>query len=107
VFKQKFKERPSMQLFLKLFEPYLQWCYHCFDRIVINGYLPFLARENNVAYFFREVCHKPKITKQVLAERTEDDQGWIEQYTHNHPRPLFWPEPVEKAMDDVIALMAA
>jgi hypothetical protein len=22
-----------MQLFLKLFEPYLQWCYHGFDRI--------------------------------------------------------------------------
>src|SRR2546426_10179216 len=36
-----------MLLFLKLFEPYLQWFYHCFDRIVINGYLSFLTRENN------------------------------------------------------------
>jgi len=27
-----------MQLFLKLFGPYLQWVYHCFDRIVINGH---------------------------------------------------------------------
>ena len=52
-----------MQLFLKLFEPYLQWFYYCFDRIVANGYLSFLTRENNVAYFFRKVCRKPKITK--------------------------------------------
>jgi len=26
-----------MQLFLKLFQPFLQWVYHCFDRIVINS----------------------------------------------------------------------
>src|SRR5438128_1093870 len=66
-----------MQLFLKLFEPYLQWFYHCFDRIVINGYLSFLTRENNAAYFFREVCKKPKITKEVLTQRTRDYQAWV------------------------------
>jgi hypothetical protein len=82
-----------MQLFLKLFEPYLQWFYHCFDRIVINGYLSFLTRENNVAYFFREVCRKPKITKEVLAERTSDYQDWVEQCARNHQLPLLWPEP--------------
>ncbi len=36
-----------MQLFLKLFAPHLQWFYHCFDRIVINGYLSFFTREIN------------------------------------------------------------
>jgi len=81
-----------MQLFLRLFEPYLQWFYHCFDRIVINGYLSFLTRENNVAYFFRDVCHKPKITKEVLAQRTNEYQDWVEQYAHNHQLPLLWPE---------------
>src|SRR5271165_5446892 len=90
--KHKFQERPSMQLFLKLFEPYLQWFYHCFDRIVINGYLSFLTRENNVAYFFREVCRKPKITKEVLLERTRDYQAWVQQYARNHKLPLLWPE---------------
>jgi hypothetical protein len=82
-----------MQLFLKLFEPYLQWFYHCFDRIVINGYLSFLTRENNVAYFFREVCQKPKITKEVLTERTHDYQAWVQHYARNHQVPLLWPEP--------------
>jgi hypothetical protein len=81
-----------MQLFLKLFEPYLQWFYHCFDRIVINGYLSFLTRENNVAYFFREVCQKPKITKEVLLERTRAYQAWVVRYARNHKLPLLWPE---------------
>jgi len=81
-----------MQLFLKLFAPYLQWFYHCFDRIVINGYLSFLTRENNVAYFFREVCHIPKITKEVLVERTRHYQAWVVQYARNHKVPLLWPE---------------
>jgi hypothetical protein len=67
--KHKFKATPSMPHFLKLFEPYLQRFYHGFDRIVINVYLSFLTRENNVAGFFREVCQKPKITREVLAKR--------------------------------------
>jgi hypothetical protein len=81
-----------MQRFVKLFGPYLQWVYHCFDRIVINGYLSFLTRENNVAYFFREVCRKPKITKEVLTERTRQYQGWVEHYACNHQLPLIWPD---------------
>ena len=80
-----------MQLFLKLFEPYLQWFYHCFDRIVINGYLSFLTRAKNVVYFFHDVCKKPKITKEVLPERTRDYQTWVGHYARNHPLALIWP----------------
>jgi len=81
-----------MQLFLKLFEPYLQWFYHCFDRIVINGYLSVLTRENNVVYFFREICKKPKITKEVLLERTRKYQAWVAHYASNHHVPMIWAE---------------
>jgi hypothetical protein len=81
-----------MQRFLKLFGPYLQWVYHCFDRIVINGYLSFLTRENNVAYFFREVCNQPQITKEVLTERTRQYQAWVAHYARNHNLPMIWPE---------------
>jgi hypothetical protein len=81
-----------MQRFLKLFGPYLQWVYHCFDRIVINGYLSFLTRENNVAYFFREVCNQPKITKKVLTERTRQYQAWVAHYARNHHLPMIWPD---------------
>ena len=79
-----------MQLFLKLFGPYLQWFYHCFDRIVINGYLSFLSREVNVVYFFRTVCKYPKITKEVLTERTHKYQAWVAHYARNHRLPLVW-----------------
>jgi hypothetical protein len=43
VAKVKPQKTPPMQRFLKLFEPYPQWFYRCFDRIVINGYLSFLT----------------------------------------------------------------
>jgi hypothetical protein len=79
-----------MQLFLKLFAPHLQWFYHCFDRIVINGYLSYFTCEINVAWFFRQVCHKPKVTKEVLTERTRVYQAWVAAYARNHDLPLEW-----------------
>ena len=33
-----------METFAKLFEKLLVFVYHCFDRMVIQGYLPLLAR---------------------------------------------------------------
>jgi hypothetical protein len=29
--------------------------YHCFDRVVIQGYLPLLTRPEHIVYFFRDV----------------------------------------------------
>ena len=88
-----------MQLFLKLFAPQLQWFYHCFDRIVINGYLSYFTRETNVAWFFRQVCHKPKITKEVLMERTRVYQAWVAAYARNHALPLEWAQKGERKED--------
>jgi hypothetical protein len=44
-----------METFTKLFGSLLLFVYHCFDRIVINGYLSNLSRPEQVVYFFREV----------------------------------------------------
>jgi hypothetical protein len=41
-----------MDTFSKLFGSMLTLVYHCFDRIVILGYLPFLTREEQIVYFF-------------------------------------------------------
>ena len=41
-----------MEIFAKLFERFLVFVYHCFDRIVIQGYLPLLSRPAPVIYFF-------------------------------------------------------
>jgi len=79
-----------MQLFLKLFGPYLQWVYHCFDRIVINGHLLGLMRESQIVYFFRNVCGHPKLTKELLRQRSQEYQTWVEHFARNHQVPLVW-----------------
>ena len=61
-----------MELFHEMFDGLLLFVYHCFDRIVINGYLIALTRPENAAYFFREVLGVGAITKDVLRQRTED-----------------------------------
>jgi hypothetical protein len=44
-----------METFAKLFERFLVFVYHCFDRIVIQGYLPLLTRPELIVHFFRDV----------------------------------------------------
>ena len=59
-----------METFAKLFERFLVFVYHCFDRIVIQGYLPLLTRPEHIVHFFRDVHGLYPITPQVLAKRT-------------------------------------
>jgi hypothetical protein len=59
-----------MELFTKLFGSLLVFVYHCFDRIVIHGYLSGLSRPEQVAYFFRQVVGKAVVDKEVLRQRT-------------------------------------
>jgi hypothetical protein len=86
------QRKPPMRLFLKLFEAFLQWFYHCFDRIVINGYLSFLTREANVVYFFHDVRGEPVLTKELLRQRTDDYQRWVENYAIKNRIPILWAE---------------
>jgi hypothetical protein len=41
-----------METFAKLFARFLVFVYHCFDRIVIQGYLPLLSRPEHIVHFF-------------------------------------------------------
>lgn len=78
-----------METFTKLFERFLVFVYHCFDRIVIQGYLPLLTRPEHVVHFFRDVHGQYPITPQVLAKRTLEYRGWVESYARNHKIPLL------------------
>ena len=40
-----------METFAKLFERFLVFVYHCFDRIVIQGYMPLLTRPEHICAF--------------------------------------------------------
>ncbi len=44
-----------METFTKLFGSLLIFVHHCFDRVVIHGYLSGLSRPSQVVYFFRDV----------------------------------------------------
>ena len=55
--------RQPMELFAKLFSSLLIFVYHCFDRIVIHGYLSGLSRPEQVVYFFRNVIGVPWWTR--------------------------------------------
>lgn len=78
-----------METFAKLFERFLVFVYHCFDRIVIQGYLPLLTRPEHIVHFFRDVHGQYPITPEVLAKRTLEYRGWVEGYARNHKIPVL------------------
>jgi hypothetical protein len=81
-----------MEVFARLFGGLLLFVYHCFDRLVIHGYLSGLSRPEQVVYFFRQVVGVSEITKEVLARRTNDYQSWVEAFARNQGLPLEWAE---------------
>ena len=89
-----------METFTRLFGSLLLFVYHCFDRVVINGYLSGLSRPGQVAYFFHNVVGEPVIGKEVLSRRTNEYQAWVEAYARNHA-PIEWAEPKVRKEDYV------
>jgi hypothetical protein len=81
-----------METFHKLFGSLLLFVYHCFDRIVVQGYLPLLTRPEHIVHFFRDVHGVYPITKEVLAKRTQEYQQWVDAYARNHRIPIEWPD---------------
>src|SRR5215467_8376798 len=91
-----------MDLFIKLFGELLGFVYHCFDRIVIHGYLTGLSRPEHVVHFFREVVGVSVITKENLRQRTNDYQSWVEAFARNRRIPIQWPEKGIRREDYVL-----
>jgi hypothetical protein len=91
-----------MELFAKLFDSLLVFVYHCFDRIVIHGYLSGLSRPEQVVYFFHEVLGLPVVSKEVLSQRTNDYRNWVEAFARNHKIPVAWAEKGLRQQDHVL-----
>ena len=66
-----------MELFTQLFGDLLAFVYHCFDRIVIYGYLSGLSRPERVVNFFHLVIGVPVVSKEILRQRSADYQNWV------------------------------
>jgi hypothetical protein len=91
-----------MDMFTRLFGDLLVFVYHCFDRIVINGYLSNLSRPEQVVYFFRQVLGIPVVSKEVLSQRTNDYRTWVEGFARNHGIPIEWAEKGVRKEDYVL-----
>src|SRR3954469_9849150 len=79
-----------MDAFTQLFGNLLVFVYHCFDRIVINGYLNGPSRPEQVVHFVRQVLGIPVVSKEVLGQRANDYQKWVEAFARNHRIPMEW-----------------
>jgi hypothetical protein len=91
-----------MELFTQLFGDLLAFVYHCFDRIVIYGYLSGLSRPEQVVHFFRQVVGVPVVSKELLSQRTADYQAWVEAFARNHRLPIEWAEKGVRKEDYVV-----
>src|SRR5271154_5405027 len=91
-----------MDMFTRLFGDLLVFVYHCFDRIVIHGYLSNLSRPEQVVYFFRQVLGIPVVSKEVLSQRTNDYRTWVEAFARNHGIPIEWAEKGVRKEDYVL-----
>src|SRR3954469_10343416 len=95
-------EAIAMELFTQLFDDLLAFVYHCFDRIVIYGYLSGLSRPEQVVHFFRNVVGVVVVDKEVLSRRTADYQAWVEAFARNHRLPIEWAEKGGRKEDHVL-----
>jgi hypothetical protein len=91
-----------MERFIQLFADFLSLVYHCFDRMVIHGYLSGLSRPEQVVYFFRQVLGIPVVSKEILSQRTNDYRDWVEAYARNHKIPIEWAEKGTRKEDYVL-----
>jgi hypothetical protein len=91
-----------MERFTRLFQSLLVFVYHCFDRIVIHGYLSGLSRPEQVVHFVHHVLGIPVVSKEVLSRRTDDYRNWVEAYARNHKIPMEWAEKGLRKEDHVL-----
>ena len=91
-----------MELFAKLFDSLLVFVYHCFDRVVIHGYLSGLSRPEQVVHFVRQVLGIPVVSKEVLSQRTNDYRNWVEAFARNHKIPMEWADKGVRKEDYVL-----
>src|SRR5204863_3096525 len=91
-----------MELFARLLGDLLLFVYHCFDRMVIHGYLSGLSRPEQVVYFVHEVLGIPVLSKGVLSHRTDDSRTWVEAFARTHKLQMEGAEKGLRKEDHVL-----
>jgi len=71
-----------MEKLARLFGRSIRFAYHCFDRIMIRGYLSALSRPENIVYFFRTIKQVECIRNAQTTNRSVSELG---QCLHQQP----------------------
>jgi hypothetical protein len=90
-----------MEMFAKLFGSLLDFVYHCFDRIVILGYMPLLTRPENIVHFFQNILHVSPISKQALRKRTDEYHAWVQAFAKKNDIAMEWAQKGVRKKDDL------
>jgi hypothetical protein len=61
-----------------------------------------LSRPEQVVWFFRKILGIPVVSKEVLSQRTNDYQRWVESYARNHKIPIEWAGKGVRKVDYVL-----
>jgi hypothetical protein len=101
VVQRRDRRRQPMELFTKLFGTWLVFVYHCFDRIVLSGYLMGLQRPGQVVFWLQHVLGVEAVTKELLSHRTQDYISWVESFARNRKIPVEWAEKDTRKEDYV------
>lgn len=93
-----------MEMFAKLFGSLLVFVYHCFDRVVILGYMPLLIRPANIVYLFRDLRRAPDgaappITQEMLRRRTDEYNAWVEAFARKNGVKMEWAGKIDRFKD--------
>lgn len=92
-----------MDLFLAIFGHLISFCYACFDRIVIYGYIKSLMMPESIVYLYKKVLGVEVITKEVLKKKTDEYRCWVENFAFDNRIPIEW-APKDKSIgkDDYV-----
>jgi hypothetical protein len=93
-----------METLITLFSPMLVFVYHCFDRIVINGYISMLSRPEHIVYFFKKVMGVERITKETLSSLTTPYNKKVEKYVNDKGTTMEWAQKGVRKEDYVLMI---
>jgi hypothetical protein len=90
-----------MELFARLFGGLLLSVYHCFDRLVIHGYLSGLSRPEQLVYFSAKWWACPKSPKRCSRAEPRITSVGVEAFAASHDIPITWAEKGVRQQEEI------
>jgi hypothetical protein len=80
----------------------LRFGYSCFDRILLNGFIPLLQHPGALATFLRCQRQAPTLTRAYFASLANDYHLWVQRFAQQQDLAILQP-PKEARREDLVA----